>query len=301
MLLADSDAPSESDEPVNDQLSQSTLRCSRMRHLTRSLILVLCVAVWIPALLDAQDVNVKVGVTDSLRSAVLKETRPLIIYLPPGYETSDKRYPVLYLLDGNRNAMLHAVAVMTTLRSNNSMPEIIVVGIDNIDRDRDMMPLSTKQYQVRNPGAAAFLGFIGDELIPEVDKKYRTDGHRVLSGSSLSGLFVLYALLTKPQLFDSYIGRSAGWLGDMNDYFTAIADNAFRQPEAYNGKVIFMSMSLTDRFDPDKTIHRQMLAFSKRVKKHLGQKVRYDYVTYDRYPHVPFPSLYDGLAFTFQR
>ena len=248
----------------------------------------------------AEDVIVQVGVSDSVHSTRLNENRALIVYLPPGHESSGHSYPVLYLLDGNRDAMLEALAATGSLERNKFMPEIIVVGIANVDRDRDMMPLSTKQYTVPKPGAEAFLGFIGDELVPYIDQKYRTRGPRLLCGKSLSGLFVLYAFLTKPALFDAYIGRSAGWLGDMNDYFTGLTERAFQRPQDYEGKAVFMSNSLMDIYDPDKVVHRQMLVFSDRVRKQLGDAVRYQYATYDSYPHVPYPSLYDGLKFVFQ-
>ena len=63
----------------------------------------------------------------------------------------------------------------------------------------------------------------------------------------------------------------------MNDYVSALTDAAFQRADQYQGKSIFMSMSLMDSFDPDKTIHRQMLAFSERVAAKLGGRVRYRY------------------------
>lgn len=247
-----------------------------------------------------QDINIKLGFTDSIQSAILKENRQIIIHLPDDYDTSKKMYPVFYLLDGSGSSVLEAVSAMNKLRGDKFIPEMIVVAIINNDRDRDMMPLSTKQYTVPVAGAEQFLSFIGDELIPHIEKKYRTNQQRILCGKSLSGLFTLYALLTKPQLFENYIGRSAGWLGDMNDYFTTLTDKAFQQPGQYKGKKIFMSNSLIDSYDKDHVIHKQMLEFSEKVKAKLGNRVQYKYVTYENYPHVPFPSLYDGLKYIFE-
>jgi len=247
-----------------------------------------------------QDINIKLGFTDSIQSAILKENRQIIIHLPDDYDTSIKMYPVLYLLDGGINSVLEGVSAMNKLRGDKFIPEMIVVAIVNTDRDRDMMPLSTKQYSVPVAGAEKFLSFIGDELIPRIENKYRTNQQRILCGKSLSGLFTLYALLTKPQLFESYIGRSAGWLGDMNDYFTTLTNKAFQKPDQYKGKKIFMSNSLIDNYDKDHVIHKQMLEFFKKVKAKLGDRVQYKYVTYKNYPHVPFPSLYDGLKYIFE-
>jgi predicted alpha/beta superfamily hydrolase len=247
-----------------------------------------------------QDVNVKLGFADSIQSSILKEKRKIIIRLPDDYDTSKKTYPVLYLLDGNSNGLLETVSAMNKLELDENIPKMIVIAIGNTDRDRDMMPLITKQYTVPVAGAEQFLAFIGDELIPQIEKKYRSNQQRILCGKSLSGLFTLYALLTRPQLFGSYIGRSAGWLGDMNDYFTTLTDKAFRQPDLYKGKKIFMSNSLIDDYDKDHVVHKQMLEFSGKIKAKLGDRVQYKYVTYNNYPHVPFPSLYDGLKYIFE-
>ena len=248
----------------------------------------------------SQDINVKLGFADSIQSTILKEKRKIIIRLPDDYDTSKKMYPVLYLLDGNSNSVLETVSAMNKLGSDENIPKMIVVAIGNTDRDRDMMPLSTQQYTVPIAGAEQFLSFIGDELIPQIDKKYRTNQQRILCGKSLSGLFTLYALLTRPQIFEGYIGRSAGWLGDMNDYFTTLTDKALQQPGLYQGKKIFMSNSLIDNNDKDHVIHKQMLTFSEKVKAKLGDRVQYKYVSYNNYPHVPFPSLYDGLKYIFK-
>jgi predicted alpha/beta superfamily hydrolase len=220
-----------------------------------------------------QDINVKLGFADSIQSSILKEKRKIIIRLPDDYDTSKKTYPVLYLLDGDGKSLLHTVSVINKLGQDENIPNLIVVAIGNTDRDRDMMPISTKQYSVPVAGAKQFLSFIGDELIPHIKKKYRTNQQRILCGKSLSGLFTLYALLTRPQLFESYIGRSAGWLGDMNDYFTTLTDKAFQQPDLYNGKKIFMSNSLIDNYEKDHVVHRQMLGFYEKVKAKLGDRV----------------------------
>ena len=253
-----------------------------------------------PGIVYGQEINVKLGFADSIRSAILKENRKIIIRLPDEYDTSKRTYPVLYLLDGNNSNLIETVSAMNKLGSDVNIPKMIVVAIGNTDRDRDMMPLSTKQYAVPVAGAEKFLSFIGDELIPQIDKKYRTNQQRILCGKSLSGLFTLYVLLTKPQLFESYIGRSAGWLRDMNDYFTTLTDKAFQQPDLYKDKKIFMSNSLIDNYDKDHSVHKQMIEFSEKVEAKLGNRVQYTYATYNNYPHVPFPSLYDGLKHIFE-
>jgi predicted alpha/beta superfamily hydrolase len=245
-----------------------------------------------PTMGYSQDVTIKIGIKDSLQSKNLNENRQLIINLPRDYDTSNNTYPVLYVLDGNESGLLDAIEATHELGA-----VFIIVAIPNTDRDRDMMPLSTPTYEVENPGAENFLSFIGNELIPHIEKNYRSNGKRTIRGRSLSGLFVMYAFLGKPELFDNYIGNSAGWYADMNYYFGALTDKSFKDKDQFNGKTLFIANSLADRFDPKKEVHNAMLEFSRKVKSELGERVSFKYETYDNYGHVPFPSFYDGLKF----
>ena len=245
-----------------------------------------------PTLGFSQDVNIKIGIKDSIQSANLNEIRPLIINLPNEYETSNKTYPVLYVLDGLQSNLIEAINVTNKLRT-----EMIIIAIPNTDRNRDMMPLSTPTYEVDNPGADNFLSFIGDELIPHIEKNYRANGTRTIRGRSLSGLFVMYAFLKRPELFENYIGNSAGWYTDMEYYFGALTDKSFKNKDQFSGKKLFVANSLVDPFDPKKEVHNAMLEFSKKVKSELGARLSFKYVTYDNYGHVPYPSFYDGLKY----
>jgi len=243
----------------------------------------------------AQDVNIKVGVKDSIQSILLNENRPLVVSLPKDYQNGNKSYPVLFVLDGNETGLLDAIVVTRKLGA-----EMIIVAIPNTNRDRDMMPLSTPTYEVENPQAENFLSFIGNELIPHIEKSYRTNGQRTLSGKSLSGLFVMYAFLEKPELFDNYIGNSAGWYADMDSYFEILTEKSFQNKDRFNGKRLFVGNSLADPFDPKKEVHNAMLEFSEKVSSNLGDSVSFKYVTYDNYGHVPYPSFYDGLKYVLE-
>lgn len=92
------------------------------------------------------------------------------------------------------------------------MSEMIVVGIINTDRTRDLTPTKatgTIAAQFATAGGADnFLKFIETELIPEIEKSYRVQPYRVLAGHSLGGLFAIHALITRPELFNSYVAVS---------------------------------------------------------------------------------------------
>lgn len=246
-----------------------------------------------PRLTYGQDINIKIGFRDSIKSEILHENRKIIIHLPDGYDTSKQSYTVLYRLDGSPNSLFGTVAVTNRITD---IQKIIIVAIENVNRDRDMMPVKSNYYS-GTIGGEKFLGFIETELIPVIEKKYRTNHKRILCGQSLSGLFTLYALLAKPKLFDAYIGCSAGWFADCDDFFMELSRKAFKDADQFTGKKIFMANSLIDKYDADQKIHQQMLKFSDLLTTKLGDKVNYKYVTYDNYGHVPYPSFYDGLKY----
>ena len=244
----------------------------------------------------AQEVSATLGVTRTIKSTILSEDRKVFVHLPASYNTSGDAYPVLYLLDGTPAFLLEMIAITTRLRNDRNAPEMIIVAIENTDRNRDMMPVVAKDLP-GPPRAEAFLGFLEKELIPDIEKTYRTAQPRLLEGKSLSGLFTIYALLARPTAFNAYVGCSAGWFTETSDYFLGLGRRAFRTVESFATRRVFMANSLRDQNDPDQAIHRQMVGFSELIKHNLGEAISYRYQTYEDYPHVPFPCLYDGLRF----
>ena len=83
----------------------------------------------------------------------------VLVHLPASYDTSGNAYPVLYLLDGTPALLLEMIAITTRLRNDRNAPEMIVVAIENTNRNRDMMPVVAKDYP-GPPRAEAFLGFL---------------------------------------------------------------------------------------------------------------------------------------------
>jgi uncharacterized protein len=172
-------------------------------------------------------IPVLIGETVTLRSEILGEDRRVYVQLPAGYEADpDSRYPVLYVLDGDAPGPFAYVAgLVGFLASGYQLPPMIVVGIPNTDRTRDLTtphdgPRWYKHIlidpdSVLHPipndstgGADAFLSFLMEELAPEIERRYRTAPFRVLLGHSLGGLFVTRALLARPESFHAYVASS---------------------------------------------------------------------------------------------
>lgn len=149
-----------------------------------------------------------------LKSTVLGEDRIILVRTPAGYETNNVKYPVLYMTDGDAH-MGHTASTIEFLTRNGRISDLIVVGVTNTDRTRDLTPAKSTD---RNPagelrfptagGADNFLKFFETELIPEIEKEYRVQPYRILAGHSFGGLFAIHALITKPGLFNSYIAVS---------------------------------------------------------------------------------------------
>ncbi|OLF72081.1 esterase [Pseudoalteromonas haloplanktis] len=149
--------------------------------------------------------------THTFKSAVLNEERTVVVQLPKSYQAEpDKVYPVIYRLDGASNIPL-ASAVIERLQNDNRAPEVIIVAIENTNRLRDMYPTVNKEPQGpvgEGGGASTFLAFFEQELIPLINKNYRTHDYKVISGASAGGVFALYALQANPKLFQAHIAYS---------------------------------------------------------------------------------------------
>ncbi|MGH9875385.1 MAG: alpha/beta hydrolase-fold protein [Pyrinomonadaceae bacterium] len=147
----------------------------------------------------------------TIKSAVLGEERVILVRTPAGYETNNRAYPVLYMTDGDAH-IGHTGSTIEFLSRNGRMSELIVVGIVNTDRTRDLTPAkatgpNADQFPTAG-GSDKFLKFIETELIPQIEKNYRVQPFRILAGHSFGGLFTVHALITRPELFNSYIAVS---------------------------------------------------------------------------------------------
>jgi predicted alpha/beta superfamily hydrolase len=166
----------------------------------------------------------------TITSEKIGQRYDLLVSLPNDYRTSGKAYPVLYVLDGWH------FPLMAFLQNNNiyseRMPPVIIVNISHGDvgamaaRARDFTPTRTTQ-EPGSGGAGAFLDFLEHDVIPFVDRTYRTvPTDRALLGHSYGGLFALYTLEQRPSLFQRIVAASPaiGWdhriLFDAHDRLT---------------------------------------------------------------------------------
>ena len=153
------------------------------------------------------------GVVDEIQSAILSEKRILNIYLPEGYDHKDStRYAVIYLLDGSADEdFIHVSGLVqfNTFPWISRIPKSIVVGIANVDRQRDFtFPTTDIDDQQKYPTTGRsnqFIQFIEKELQPYINSKYKTNNSKTIIGESLGGLLATEILLKHPTLFNHYI------------------------------------------------------------------------------------------------
>jgi predicted alpha/beta superfamily hydrolase len=181
----------------------------------------------------------------TIKSETLGEERTVIVRTPPGYERNNQRYPVLYLTDGDAH-VAHTGATIEFLSRNGRMPELIVVAITNTDRTRDLTPTNASMRrpdgsEIKFPtsgGADKFLKFIETELMPKIEKDYRTQPYRIFAGHSFGGLFALHAFLTRPEAFNAYIAVSPSMHWD-NNLLSRRAEEFFKDQKELNKTVFF--------------------------------------------------------------
>jgi len=158
---------------------------------------------------------ITVGERLSLPSKILKEERTILISLPANYGRSTERYPVLYLTDGDAH-LTHTRGTVDFLARNGLMPNLIIVGITNTDRTRDLSPThgsfrnadGSVQELPTSGGAPRFLEFFEKELFPFVESNYRTTPYRIFAGHSLGGLLAIHAFAARPELFNACISAA---------------------------------------------------------------------------------------------
>lgn len=152
--------------------------------------------------------------------------RAVTVYLPPGYDERERRYPVLYMQDGQnlfdperafvrgqswrlREAADDAIHART-------MEPVIIVGVDNAGEKRIDEYTPTRDPEKDAGGGAADYGrMLIEELKPLIESRYRTDGSSAIGGSSLGGLVSLYLALKHPGVFSraAVMSPSVWWNG----------------------------------------------------------------------------------------
>lgn len=265
---------------------------------------------------------ITIGERDSLYSDILGEDRWIWVHVPQdnrGNTYAPKSYPVVYLLDGS--AHFHSVVGMLRQLSfiNSICPRMIVVGIMNTNRERDLTPTKGKigqrnvdNYFAENSGGGPqFTAFLEKELIPFVDANYPTAPYRTFIGHSLGGLTVMNTFTHHPALFDAYIAIDPSMIWDDQTLLNQIKNQPI--DERYKGKSLYLAIANTmDGLDlsleqarKDNTENteyiRSNLELHDYLKANAKDALKYEGKFYGEDDHgsVPLIAEYDAFRFIF--
>lgn len=249
--------------------------------------------------------NISIGFTETVYSKILDEDRTLEIHVPKNYEKSNKIYPVLYLLDSYLN-FRHAVASAEFLNFDDRVPEMIIVGIRNTHRNRDLTPQSSKldpkelERLGTVGGADKFIAFIEKELMPHIENKYRTAPYKIISGHSLGGLFNVYTFFKHPELFNAYIIISPS-LWYPNDIISQKLDDVFPETSLIN-QTIYMTLAN----ETNDNMRGNVIKLSKKFENYINTnkdtdfRFKYNPMPEESHLSVGLPSVFFGLRYIFE-
>lgn len=215
----------------------------------------------------------------------------LMVWLPPGYAQDSARYPVIYAMDCEYR--------FTTLSGvlQDSGRRAILVNVCAMGAARRWVDFTM-------PGAAAYHRFLTRELIPSIDAGLRTDPtHRTLTGHSLSGEFVLYALyLEDPadRQFDAFISEECSCWYDAAMHFAADLAEPIALEQALHAADPALPVKLVMAGDTLANAPQVRAVHDQLAARHYTQ-LRLNYLQYSL-GHTPMdgPAFADALSLVFR-
>ncbi len=269
-----------------------------------------------------QSNSIVIGTIDSIHSKILNENRKIWVHVPdsdPNSFYSKDHYPVVYLLDGD--AHFYSVTGMmqqfSDVNGNTVSPKMIIVGIPNTDRTRDLTPshsinspMGGGDFDKTSGGGENFTAFLEKELIPYIDSHYPTAPYRMLIGHSLGGILVMNTLINHTELFNSYLTIDPSMWWDDKKLLKQAA--TVLSQKDFNGRSLFLGIANTmpDGMDTLK-VRKDTAQFSIHIKSILeladllktsqpkGLRWKYKYYNDEDHGSVPLMAENDALRFFF--
>ena len=269
------------------------------------------------------DNKIVIGKIDSVYSTIHKEQRKVWVYTPnmkAGMQNPGQRYPVVYLLDGDGHfeSVVGMIQQLSQVNGNTIVPEMIIVGIPNTDRTRDLTPthitsdppMMDSNSTKNTGGGENFTAFMEKELMPHIDSIYPTQPFRVLIGHSFGGLIVMNTITNHTKLFNAYIAIDPSMWYNKEQFLKATQNKLASQK--YNGTSLYVGIANTmaegmtlEKMKKDTTSDtrhiRSIFAMDKFIKSNSQNGLKYasKYYGDDDHGSVPLISEYDGLRFIF--
>lgn len=268
--------------------------------------------------------KIEIGTIDSISSKILNEKRKIWIHLPKSAQNTGfgkQKYPVVYLLDGDGHfsSVVGMIEELSEVNGNTNCPEMIVVGITNTNRSRDLtpthsdvdLPFVNKNASEQSGGGEKFAEFLEKELIPYIDSKYPAAPYRTLIGHSLGGLTVMNILTNHTNVFNSYIAIDPSMWWDHQKFL----EETTHKLASKNLANVSLFLGVANTMEADMNIvkaRKDTTVFTRHIRaildlndflgKNKKSNLNYQYKYYndDNHGSVPLIATYDGLRFIFK-
>jgi predicted alpha/beta superfamily hydrolase len=246
------------------------------------------------------------------------------VYTPgmrSGNRDTSQHYPVVYLLDGDAHfeSVAGMIQQLSEANGNTVCPEMIIVGIPNTDRTRDLTPthivsdppMMDSNFSKTTGGGENFVAFIEKELMPHIDSVYPTQPYRMLIGHSFGGLTVMNVLTNHTKLFNAYIAIDPSMWYD-KERFLASTEKKLTDKK-YDGARLYLGIANT--MPPGMNIEkmlkdtstdtrhiRSIFALDKFIKANTQNGLTFSSKYYgdDDHGSVPLVTEYDGFEIYFR-
>jgi predicted alpha/beta superfamily hydrolase len=255
--------------------------------------------------------NIVIGTNHGVYAGQLHENRQIQIALPASYQKyPNQKYPVLYVLDGETQfAFVSAVVSKLSKTPYPDIPEMIVVGIVNTERSRDLTPtvrqektMSQEQankIQGATGGNMAFFDFLENDVMNHIEKNYRTTGYNVLIGHSFGGISALNHLLNGQKNIQAYIVHDPSIWWDSEVMLKRY--QAFKGKTFENKKIFLTQVGQSENTQNLSDHYQGIQAFNQYMSRQPFKGVDYQYAQYEGEDHgsVPMKGNIDGLRYVF--
>jgi uncharacterized protein len=239
---------------------------------------------------------------------VTNENFIIQVGLPIGYSHSDRSYPVLYVLDGDKSFGM-TKEITDWLTWSKEIKDIIVIGIsygkgteawwEKRTRDYTQFKDTVYFYYPNAGGGDNFLRFVKNELFPIVNKSYRTDQNsNTIMGLSFGGLLSSYVLFAQPEMFNGYIIISPSLFWNGNSILKTEADYFSNNKEL--NKVVYIAYGSSDNKDWVIDPTNELIGI---MQLHKYENLKFSTQVFNGETHVSvFPvALTHGLKTLFKR